>query len=346
MTIRRESWGEAGGEPVHLYTLSRENGMEASVATYGGAVVRLAVPDRSEDVVDITLGYDSLDGYLKDNCYFGCLVGRVANRIGNARFTLGGTEYALDRNHGSHHLHGGARGFNTRIWQAEAGDGPDGPCLRLSRTSPDGEQGYPGTLEAEVAYTLLDDGLRLDFSAATDRPTVVSMTNHSYFNLSGRPGATCLGHRLSIPAGRVLEAGEDLIPTGALADVAGTPFDFRGEAVIGERLADLPEGRGYDHYFVLDDDSRGLKRAAAARDPESGRAMEMWTTWPGVQFYSGSHIPEGLPGRDGAAYGPGCGFCLEAHGFADAPNHPGFPSVALEPGEAMRHTIMYTFSAK
>lgn len=345
MTLRREAWGEAGGKSVHLYTLSRENGMGVSVATYGGVIVRLAVPDLHGRTVEVVLGYDSLAGYLDDQCFFGCMVGRVANRIGSARFFLGGRECRLDRNHGRHHLHGGARGFHARVWRAEAGETLDGPCLRLTRTSPDGEQGYPGSMEAEVTYTLLEDGLRLDFTASTDRSTVVSMTNHSYFNLTGKPGSNCLGHRLLLSAGRVLETDGDLIPTGALLDVAGTPLDFRVETAIGERMANLPQGRGYDHYFVLDDDSSGMKQAASVRDPESGRGMEVWTSWPGLQFYSGSHIPQGLRGKDGAIYGPGSGFCLEAHGFVDAPNHPEFPSVALEPGEIMRNTILYTFPA-
>lgn len=349
MTVRREAWGEARGRPVHLYTLAG-NGLEVSVATYGGVVVRLTAPDRGGNAANVTLGYDSLDEYINDSCYFGCIVGRVANRIGNGRFTLAGTEHVLDRNHGDHQLHGGAKGFHTRVWDAEAGETPDGPRLRLTRTSPDGEQGYPGTVEARVDFTLSGNGLRLDFSATTDKPTPVNMTNHSYFNLSGRPGSSCLDHRLAIPAGRILETDGALIPTGALAEVAGTPFDFRSGESVGARImeagAPLSAGRGYDHYFVLDHGSTRLKTAASVFDPESGRAMEVRTTHPGVQFYSGNHIPEGLPGRSGARYNPRCGFCLEAHGYADAPNHPGFPSVTLPPGETLHHTILYTFAVK
>jgi aldose 1-epimerase len=349
MTIRSEAWGEAGGRPVHLYTLAA-NGLEVSVATYGGVIVRMMVPDSVGNTANVTLGYDSVDGYINDSCYFGCIVGRVANRIGHARFTLDGTEHVLDRNHGDHQLHGGARGFHARVWNAQAEETPDGPRLRLTRTSPDGEQGYPGTVEARVDYTLLRDGLRLDFVAATDKPTPVNMTNHSYFNLSGRAGSSCLDHRLSIPAGRILETDTALIPTGGLAGVAGTPFDFRSGEAVGARImeesAPLSVGRGYDHYFVLDDGSARLKTAATVYDPASGRAMEVGTTHPGVQFYSGNHIPEGLPGCDGARYVPRCGFCLEAHGYVDAPNHPGFPPVTLLPGETMHHTIIYKFSAK
>ena len=349
MTIRREAWGEACGRPVDLYTLTGAGGMEASVATYGGVIVRLAVPDRDGHATDVVLGYDSLDGYLKDQCYFGCVVGRVANRIGNARFTLDGVDYALDRNHGEHHLHGGSGGFNTRVWEAEAGETPDGPSLRLERTSPDGEQGYPGSVEVRVEYTLLDNGLRIDFSAAVDRATPVSMTSHGYFNLSGNLGSSCLDHRLVIPAEHVLETDRDLIPTGALVEVEGTPFDFRIESAIGERIGNehpaLAAGQGYDHYFVLKDGSNGLKQAALVREPVSGRAMEVWTTAPGVQFYSGNHIPGNLPGKDGVRYAPRCGFCLETHGVVDAPNRPEFPSVTLKAGAAGKQTLLYTFSA-
>ncbi|MBG0788962.1 MAG: galactose mutarotase [Desulfovibrionaceae bacterium] len=345
MSIRREPWGEAGAHPVDLYTLTSASGMEVSVATYGGVVVRLVLPDGT----GVTHGYDALDGYLADPCYFGCLVGRVGNRIGNARFTLDGVEYALDQNHGRHHLHGGAKGFHTRVWEAEAGETPDGPKLRLSRTSPEGEGGYPGTVEARVEYTLLENGLRLDFFATVDKATPVSMTNHSYFNLSGDLGASCLGHRLAIPAGRILETDADLIPTGALMDVTGTPFDFRDGAAVGARIGEdhpaLLAGRGYDHYFVLDDVFGGLAKGAEAVDPASGRTLTVWTTAPGVQFYSGNHIPAGLSGRDGVCYGPCCGFCLETQGFVDAPNRPEFPPVTLKAGTAGKLTIMYTFIA-
>lgn len=349
MTIHREAWGEVGGRPVDLYTLSGESGMEASVSTYGGVVVRLSVPDSHGNVTNVTQGYDSLKQYLDDPCYFGCIVGRVANRIGNARFSLNGEEYVLDRNSGNNQLHGGSKGFHTRVWEADAAETTNGPSLSLTRTSPDGEQGYPGTLEARVDFTLLEHGLRLDFSATTDRPTPVSMTNHSYFNLSGDLGSSCHGHRLTIPAGRILETDTGQVPTGALTDVTGTPFDFRSGPFVGERIDAQDEGLvaagGYDHYFVLDDDSGELKLAGSVVEPESGRGMELRTTCPGIQFYSGNNIPEGLPGRGGTRYGPRCGFCLEAHGYVDEPNHSDFPSVILEPGRVMRQTIIYTFFA-
>lgn len=349
MTVCRRQWGEAGGRSVDLYVLSH-GPMEAAVATYGGALVRLMVPDAAGRAENVVLGYDSLDGYLRDEQYFGSLVGRTANRVGNARFTLNGAERGLDRNHGRHHLHGGSRGFNTRVWDGEAADTPHGPRLTLRRTSPDGEQGYPGALAVRVDYTLLADGLRLDFFAETDAPTPVNLTGHAYFNLSGRPGSTIEDHRLAIPASRVLETDPDLIPTGGLADVAGTPFDFRRAAAVGARIGEdhpgLRAGAGYDHYFVLDDDSGGLKVAAEVSEPASGRRMTVLSTHPGVQFYSGNHIPPGSAGADGARYSPRSGFCLEAHGYPDAANQAGFPSVTLLPGERMHHTILYNFFAK
>jgi aldose 1-epimerase len=247
-------------------------------------------------------------------------------------------------------LHGGSRGFHSRVWQVESVNDGAEPGLVLTHVSRDGEQGYPGNLEARVVYSLTDDGLRMDFSATTDRRTVVNMTNHSYFNLSGRPGSDCLGHVLTIPARRYIETDRELIPTGRLAEVDGTPLDFTGGASMGSRIeADFPAlaiGQGYDHFFVLDDDSEGVKLAASVHEPASGRGMEVWTTKPGVQFYSGNHIPEGLAGMDGAVYGKRFGFCLEAQGFVDAPNRAGFPSVVLEPGAVYRQSIMYKFFVK
>ena len=351
MGIAQKQWGVArDGTPVDLFTLTVASGMEASIATYGGVVVRLTAPDREGVMADVTLGYQSLDGYFDDGCFFGCLVGRVANRIANASFFLDGREHRLDQNHGSHHLHGGSRGFHSRVWQVDSVTDGVEPGLTLTHVSRDGEQGYPGNLKATVVYTLTEDGLRLDFSATTDRLTVVNMTNHSYFNLSGQPGSDCLGHVLTIPAHRYIETDRELIPTGRLAEVDGTPLDFTGGVSMGSRIdADFPAlaiGQGYDHFFVLDDEGEGVKLAASVHEPVSGRGMEVWTTNPGVQFYSGNHIPEGLAGMDGAFYGKRFGFCLEAQGFVDAPNRAGFPSVVLEPGAVYRQSIMYKFFVK
>lgn len=348
MGIRKQSWGQTrDGRSVDLYTLTNGFGLEAAISTYGGVVVRLTAPDRNNVLADITLGYDSVTEYEDDSCYFGCLVGRVANRIANAAIVLNGTEYGLDRNHGSHQLHGGALGFHTKVWEAVESEDTDRPSLVLACESADGEQGFPGRLSVRVRFTLADDGLRLDFSAASDAPTVVNMTNHSYFNLSGAEGVDCLGHVLTIPAGRFLETDRELIPTGRLLETAGTPLDFTRPAAIGERIdADftpLDIGSGYDHCYVLEPADEALRLAASVHEPESGRGMEVWTDNPAVQFYSGNYIPNGLPGKGGTVYRKRAGFCLEAQEYVDAPNRAGFPSIELEPGDEYRRSILYKF---
>jgi aldose 1-epimerase len=350
MQLSSRPFGTTGdGVPVELYTLANATGMEADIATYGGALVRLTAPDRDGTLADVVLGFDTLDGYLDDRCYFGRLVGRVANRIGGARLVLDGKEYGLNRNLGRHHLHGGAGGFHSRVWRADPIETEAGPALVLTFESRDGEQGYPGDLAVSAVYTLTDDGLRLDFSAATDKATAVNLTAHPYFNLTGRPGTDCLGHVLTIPARRCLETDAELLPTGNLMEVAGTPLDFMAGAAVGARIGQdfppLANGHGYDHCYVLDDRA-ALKTAASVVDPASGRGMEVRTTQPCVQFYSGNHIPEGLPGKAGAVYGERSGLCLEPQGFVDAPGHPPFPQVTLRPGEAYRQTILYRFFVK
>lgn len=350
MQLSSRPFGTTGdGTPVELYTLVNAAGMEAAIATYGGALVRLTAPDRDGDMADVVLGYDTLDGYLNDCCCFGRLVGRVANRIGGARLVLDGREYALDRNNGRHHLHGGAGGFHSRVWRADPIETEAGPALVLTLESSDGDQGYPGNLAVSAVYTLAEDGLHLDFSAATDRTTAVNLTAHPYFNLSGRPGTDCLGHVLTIPARRCLETDADMIPTGCLSEVAGTPLDFMAGVAIGARIRQdsvpLANGHGYDHCYVLDGRA-GMKPAASVVEPVSGRGLEVLTTQPCVQFYSGNHIPEGLPGKGGAVYGARSGLCLEPQGFVDAPGHAAFPEVTLRPGEAYRQTVLYRFFVK
>jgi len=350
MQLSSRSFGSTrDGIPVELYTLSNAAGMEADIATYGGALVRLTAPDRDGGMADVVLGYDTLDGYLDDSCFFGRLVGRVANRIGGAHMVLDGVEYELDRNNGRHHLHGGAGGFHSRVWKAEPIETSAGPALALRYESPDGEQGYPGNLAVSAVYTMTDEGLRLDFSAATDKATAVNLTAHPYFNLSGRQGTDCLGHILTIPARRCLETDTELIPSGCLSEVAGTPLDFTAGVAIGVRIRQdflpLANGHGYDHCYVLDRRT-GLRPAASLVEPVSGRGLEVLTTQPCVQFYSGNFIPEGLPGKDGAVYGERSGLCLEPQGFVDAPGHAAFPDVTLLPGEAYRQTILYRFFVK
>ncbi|WP_207264639.1 aldose epimerase family protein [Desulfovibrio sp. Huiquan2017] len=350
MSLNRRSFGTTGdGTPVELFTLANGAGMEADICTYGGALVRLTAPDRDGVPADVVLGYDDLDGYLNDACCFGRLVGRVANRIGGARLVLDGETFALDRNDGRNHLHGGSGGFHSRVWEAEPVETESGSGLALTYKSRDGEQGYPGNLTVSAVYVLTGDGLRLDFSATTDRTTVVNLTAHPYFNLTGRPGTDCLDHILTIPAQRFLATNREMIPTGDLAEVAGTPMDFRIGTAVGARLGqDFPPlafGGGYDHCFVLDE-RNGLKLAGAVFEPRSGRGLEVWTTQPCVQFYSGNHIPEGLPGKGGAVYGERSGLCLEPQGFVDAPGHAAFPQVTLRPGQICNQTILYNFFVK
>ncbi|EGB16142.1 Aldose 1-epimerase [Pseudodesulfovibrio mercurii] len=350
MQLTRRPFGAIDdGTPVELFTLANGAGMEADVCTYGSALVRLTAPDRNGTLADVVLGYDDLGGYLRDECYFGRLVGRVANRIGGARLVLDSEEFLLDRNDGRHHLHGGRGGFHSRVWRAEPVETGGGPGLVLTLESRDGDQGYPGNLAVTAVYTMTDDGLRLDFSAATDRTTAVNLTAHPYFNLTGRTGTDCLGHIVTIPARRYLATDPELIPTGSLAEVAGTPMDFRAGAAVGARMGEdfppLSFAGGYDHCYVLDGQA-GLKPAGSVFEPVSGRGLEVLATQPCVQFYSGNHIPEGLPGKGGAVYGERSGLCLEPQGFVDAPGHAPFPQVTLRPGQAYNQTILYRFFVK
>lgn len=350
MSIQHESWGITHrGTQVDLYTLTHESGMETSIATYGGIITRLIVPDEKTGPTDVVLGYDTLAEYLDDDCYFGCIVGRVANRISRARFTLDGVEYALDRNHGNHQLHGGTAGFNTLVWQAEPLQSADGPQLVLTHVSEDGDQGFPGRLETTVTYTLTKNGLRMEFQAQTDAPTPVSLTNHTYFNLSGHSALDCLDHVLTIPASRYLVTDHEQIPTGEIASVIGTPLDFTTPASIGSRIdtdfAPLIIGQGYDNFFVLDDESSTVRLAATASEPKSGRVLEVFTDQPGVQCYSGNHMPKSLQGKNTTTYGWRHGVCFEPQGYPDAPNRPEFPSVILPTGGIFKQKITYQFSS-
>ncbi|KAB1443222.1 aldose epimerase family protein [Pseudodesulfovibrio senegalensis] len=344
--FERRPWGRTpDGTEVELIRLFC-GAMRLDVSTYGATVVSLRVPDSNGKPGEVVLGYDSLQGYLDDPCCFGCVVGRVANRISNARFVLNGTEYAVDRNHGQHHLHGGARGFHRRVWRAEVSQTGQGPRVELTRRSPDGEQGFPGTVHARVVYALTGNSLRMTLGADAEDDTVVNMTNHAYFNLEG-PGRTCLEHELWVDSDRFLDVNEELIPTGGLFAVTGTPFDFSEPKSLGAQIDSghplMQAGSGYDHFYVLDDSARWPQYAVRVRAPESGRVMEMRTTCPGFQLYSGNHIPKGLFGRGGEVYGPRLGFCLEAQGYPDAPNRPEFPSVALAAGEGVTHETEYRF---
>jgi aldose 1-epimerase len=338
------SWGKTpAGEPVELYTLRNAKGAQARIATYGGIVVSLEMPDRSGAMGDVVAGFDSLDGYLKPPPYFGAIIGRYGNRIGKGRFSLDGVEYTLAKNDGENHLHGGIRGFDKRVWAVTASSPQS---LELEYLSKDGEEGYPGNLSVTVAYTLTDaNELKIDYSATTDKDTVVNLTNHSYFNLAG--AGDILGHEVVIDADRFTPVDKGLIPTGELRSVAGTPFDFRTPKTIGERIEQKDEqllfGHGYDHNWVLNRSGSGLEIAARVADPKSGRVMEVLTTEPGLQFYTGNFLDGTLQGK-GKLYARRSAFCMETQHFPDSPNKPNFPSTILRPGEKYQTTTVYRFS--
>ena len=341
---KKISWGMTPeGQPVELYTLTNAKGSEARILTYGGVVVSLKVPDRSGALGDVVAGFDNLEGYLTPPPYFGALIGRYGNRIGGGQFSLDGMVYHLAKNDGANHLHGGVRGFDKRLWSAKQ---LSPQSLELSYLSKDGEEGYPGNLSANVTYTLTDaQELRIDYLATTDKETVVNLTNHSYFNLAGE--GDILAHQVMIHADRYTPVDKGLIPTGELKSVAGTPFDFQMAKAIGERIEQKDEqlmfGHGYDHNWVLNRTGSGLETAAKVTDPKSGRVMEVLTTEPGLQFYTGNFLDGTLKGK-GRVYTRRSAFCMETQHFPDSPNKPAFPSTVLKPGETYRTTTVYRFS--
>jgi aldose 1-epimerase len=330
------------GREVELFTM-KSGKIEAAVMTYGGRIVTLKVPDRNGKVADIVLGFDSLQGYLGDNPYFGALIGRYGNRIGGGMFTLDGQRYTLAKNDGANSLHGGVKGFDKVLWSGRI----EGESVVLTYRSKDGEEGYPGNLNATVRYTVADNELKLSYEATTDMPTVINLTNHSYFNLAGQGEGDILGQEMMLAADRFLPVDKGLIPTGEMRNVAGTPFDFRAPHRIGERIDAADEqiryGRGYDHNWILNGGGAALKLAARARDPQSGRAMEVSTTEPGVQFYTGNFLDGTIAGKGGKRYGHRSAFCLETQHFPDSPNHPVFPSTVLRPGQKYFSTTVYRF---
>ena len=320
---------------LFTYTLTNSHGFEVSVTNYGGAVTSLKVPDRDGNFGEIVLGFETLDEYVRCPRYFGALIGRHANRIARGRFTLDGVEYQLPCNNGANHLHGGFKGFDKRVWDVRESD----KALHLSYFSKDGEEGYPGNVTAFVDYTLLDNELRIDYRATTDRDTIVNLTNHSYFNLRG--AGTILDHELTLNADHYTPVSEALIPTGEIKAVAGTPMDFRRGKAIGSELQNVPGG--YDHNFVLNNADGSLRPGARLYEPVTGRVLEIFTTEPGMQFYSGNFLDGSLIGRNGVAYELYTGLCLEPQHFPDAPNHSNFPSTILRPGEEYTHTSLYRF---
>ena len=335
-------------QPVELYTLTNSRGSRVSITNYGGIVTSLWVPDRDGDLGDIVLGYDNLGQYLEGSPYFGAIVGRYGNRIANGRFTLDGVEYSLAVNNGPNHLHGGIKGFDKVVWNAQPYVEPDEVGLRLDYTSPDGEEGYPGNLAVTVVYALTNrDELRVEYVAKTDRATVVNLTHHGYFNLAGHASGDILGHELIIAADRFTPVDEGLIPIGELRDVAGTPMDFRAPFAIGERIdADdeqIRVGGGYDHNWVLNGDAGTLRFAARVSEPTTGRVLEVYTTEPGVQFYAGNFLDGSNVGKGGVPYARRSGFCLETQHYPDSPNRSEFPSSVLRPGERYESTTVYRF---
>ncbi|MBO2457183.1 aldose epimerase family protein [Actinomadura violacea] len=354
-SISKEPFGTlADGTKVDRYTLTNGHGVRVRILTYGGIVQTLETPDRHGREADIVLGFRTLKDYVDKNGgpYFGALIGRYANRIAKGRFTLDGKTYQLAINNGPNSLHGGLKGFNTKVWKAQPIKHGGSVALRLDYTSADGEEHYPGTLKTTVTYTLGTDGrFRVDYHATTDKATVVNLTNHSYFNLAGEGTGDVYGQRLRINAARYTPTDTTQIPTGKIVPVKGTPFDFTRPHAIGERIRDddpqLLIGQGYDHNFVLNQRRPGeMTEAARVTEPRSGRILEISTTQPGVQFYSGNFLDGTLVGTGGHAYRQGDGFALETQHFPDSPNQPGFPSTVLRPGQAFDASTVYRFSAR
>lgn len=346
--IHKTPWGKLdSGEQIDLYILKNSQGVEAAITNYGGRVVSLKVPDRNSNFADVVLGFDNLAGYVGPNPYFGALVGRYANRIANGEFTLNGTRYHLACNNGNNSLHGGLKGFDRVVWSAQDAS----TALELRHLSKDGEEGYPGNLDVVIRYTLSDDNeLKIDYEGTTDKDTVLNLTNHSYFDLAGEGSGKVLDHVVTINAEKFTPVNENLIPTGELRNVEGTPFDFRKLSPIGARIDEkdqqLQYGEGYDHNFVLNGSRGNLSLAARVLEPHSGRVLEVFTTQPGMQFYTGNHLDGSVRGKDGKTYGFRSAFCVETQHFPDSPNHPEFPSTELKAGQRYQGTTVFRFSVE
>jgi aldose 1-epimerase len=344
---------DKNGGTVQIYTLTNAQGMEARITSYGATLVSLKTPDRNGALADIVMGFDSLDGYTQTPPppYFGATIGRYANRIGGAKFTLNGKTYTLDKNDGANSLHGGLRGFDKVIWAAKAAPGDAAQSLELGYLSKDGEEGYPGNLSVTVTYTLTPaNELRIHYIATTDQDTVINLTNHSYFNLSGPGSGDILDHVLTINADRFTPVDAGLIPTGELRKVDGTPFDFRQPHTVGERIGADDEqiklGRGYDHNWILNRTGSGLEFAARVSDPKSGRVIEVLTTEPAIQFYTGNFLDGSFHGKGGKAYQHRGALTLETQHYPDSPNHPDFPTTTLKAGQRFDSTTIFRFSSQ
>ena len=343
---KKESWGKADGKEIFLYTLRNKNGVEVAVTNFGATVQAIRTPDKNGHIDDITLGYDSLAGYqTREDPYFGAVVGRYGNRIAKGRFRLGEHEYKLAINNGPNSLHGGSKGFDKRAWDVKDFGARH---IILHYLSPDGEEGYPGNLDVTVGYTLTDnDELKIEYTATTDKPTVLNLTNHSYFNLAGQGNGDVLQHQITINADRFTPVDATLIPTGELKEVAGTPFDFRDPKTIGQRInapdPQLEYGKGYDHNFVLNGPGK-IRVAARVMEPTSGRILEVLTDQPGLQFYTGNFLDGTIKGKGGKMYGFREAFCLETQHYPDSPNHPSFPSTELKTGQTFHSVTVFRFS--
>jgi len=346
--ISRQSFGNTpDGTSVDLFTLRNSRGAEVKILTYGGIVQSFIVPDKNGKMGDVVLGHDNMEGYLKASPFFGCLVGRYGNRIARGKFTLSGKEYTLAQNNGPNAIHGGKKGFDKVVWQPKILATPEGPALALHYVSKDGEEGYPGNLDITATYTFTDDNaLRLDYTATTDKDTIVNLTQHSYFNLAGK--GDVLNYEVMIDADKTTPVDSTLIPTGELRPVQGTPFDFRKPTRIGARIDDDDEqlkiGKGYDHNWVINKRPGELKLAARVHEPTTGRVLEVLSTEPGLQFYTGNHLDGKIVGKGGWAYKSRDAFCMEPEHFPDSPNHPELPSFVLKPGEVYKNTIIYKVS--
>jgi aldose 1-epimerase len=357
-TITKADFGKTpDGTAVEIYTLRNAKGAEAHIMTYGGIVQSLSMPDKNGNFADVVLGFNNLDGYVNDTylkgCpYFGALIGRYGNRIGGAKFTLEGQNYTLAGNNHGNSLHGGLKGFDKVVWSVEEAEvGKHGPKLELTYLSKDGEEGFPGNLKVKATYTLTEDNaLKLQYKATTDKPTVVNLTQHSYFNLAGEGHGDILGHQVYINADKTTPVDAGLITTGEFADVTGTPFDFRKPTAIGARINDpdkvLQYGPGYDHNWVINKPLGQFGLQARVVEPNSGRVVEVWSDEPGLQFYAGNFLDGTLTGKSGVAYQVHTGFAMEPQHFPDSPNKANFPSVELKPGETYHNTIEYKFSAE
>ena len=348
--VTKASFGKTpDGQNVDIYRLTNSSGAEVKITNYGGIVTALKVPDRKGTLGDIVLGFDNLDAYLRGHPYFGAIIGRYGNRIAKGRFTLDGVEYKLAVNNGENHLHGGIKGFDKVVWNASPLKVRNGAALRLTYLSKDGEEGYPGNLSVKVIYTLTNaNELKIDYSASTDKVTVVNLTHHSYFNLAGQGNGDILNHQMFINAARFTPTDAGSIPTGELRSVRGTPFDFTRATAIGARInqddEQLKLAKGYDHNFVLNGKMGILRRAARVSESTSGRIMEVWTTERGIQFYTANFLDGTLTGKDGKVYRQYYGFCLETQHYPDSPNKPKFPTTVLRKGGRYHTLTIYRFS--